>query len=301
MKRLLLILLLALTAFAQETPAPVAASTPTVDEDFNKAVFFGRKFADLGEYASAYEQYAKADALKADQPAVLYNMAVVLARAARYSEAQVKVDRYVQLFPEGAERANAGKLQLELDFQRELQKKRQADQEYAEVFNRAKFTYARGELDAALQLFRQAEQVRPNDPAPVFNQAVVYEKQGELEKAIERLRRYSELEGDLEKKGAVDERAFSMQRELDDRRTKIVCSFCGRKLPIGTTWCERCWHGPYLVKSPVWNSRPCVDGASATRATYYSDARFHRNDVLPCLWKNGTMLESCRARSTSSA
>ena len=289
---MLLIILLAVSASAQETPAP--APVPAVDEDFNKAVFFGRKFADLGEYASAYEQYAKADALKADQPPVLYNMAVVLARAARYSEAQVKVDRYVQLFPEGAERANVGRLQLELDFQRELQKKRQADQEYAEVFNRAKFTYARGELDAALQLFRQAEQVRPNDPAPVFNQAVVYEKQGELEKAIERFRRYSELESDLEKKGDIDERAFSMQRELDDRRTKIVCSFCGRKLPIGTTWCERCWHGPYLVKSPVWNSRPCVDGASATRATYYSDARFHRNDVLPCLWKNGTMLESLR-------
>ncbi|HEX8407313.1 MAG TPA: hypothetical protein VF883_00490, partial [Thermoanaerobaculia bacterium] len=290
MKRLLLIVLLALTALAQETPAPA----PNVDEDFNKAVFFGRKFADLGEYASAYEQYAKADALKGDQPVVLYNMAVVLARAARYSEAQVKVDRYVQLFPEGAERANVGKLQLELDFQRELQKKRQADQEYAEVFNRAKFTYARGELDAALGLFRQAEQARPNDPAPVFNQAVIYEKQGELEKAIERFRRYSELEGDLEKKGEIDERAFSLQREVDDRRTKIVCSFCGRKLPIGSTWCERCWHGPYLVKSPVWNSRPCVDGASATRATYYSDARFHRNDVLPCLWKNGTMLESLR-------
>lgn len=292
MKRLLFIALLALTALAQETPAPAPA--PNVDEDFNKAVFFGRKFADLGEYASAYEQYAKADTLKADQPAVLYNMAVVLARAARYSEAQVKVDRYVQLFPEGAERANAGKLQFELDFQRELQKKRQADQEYAEVFNRAKFTYARGELDAALALFRQAEQVRSNDPAPVFNQAVIYEKQGELEKAIERFRRYSELEGDLEKKGEIDERAFSLQREVDDRRTKIVCSFCGRKLPIGSTWCERCWHGPYLVKSPVWNSRPCVDGASATRATYYSDARFHRNDVLPCLWKNGTMLESLR-------
>lgn len=295
MKRMLLAAVLTLTALAQEP----AATLPDAEDEFSKAVFFGRKFADLGEYASAYEQYARADALKADQPAVLYNMAVVLARAARYSEAQVKVDRYVGLFPEGPERANIGKLQLELDFQRELQKKRQADQEYAEVFNRAKFTYARGELAAALELFRQAEQVRPSDPAPVFNQAVVYEKQGELEKAIERFRRYSEIESDLEKKGQIDERAFSLQRELDDRRTKIVCSFCGRKLPLPSsnsvaTWCERCWHGPYLVKSPVWNSRTCVDGASATRATYYSDARFHRNDVLPCLWKNGTMLESLR-------
>ena len=292
MKRALIVLLLALSVVAQEPPAPEPA--PNVDEEFNKAVFFGRKFADLGEYASAYEQYAKADALKADQPPVLYNMAVVLARAARYGEAQVKVDRYLELFPEGAEKANVAKLQLELEFQRELQKKRQADQEYADLFNRGKFTYGRGELEPALQLFRQAERVRPSDAAAVFNQAVILEKQGELAKAIERFRRYSELEADLDKKASVDERVFTLQRELDDRQTKIVCSFCGRKLPIGTTWCERCWHGPYAVKSAVWNSRPCVPGATATRATYYSDQRFNRNDVLPCLWQNGTMLESLR-------
>lgn len=289
MKHSLAVLLFAVAAFAQETPP---AADP--QEELSKALFFGQKFAGLGEYASAYEQYARADALKPDQPAVLYNMAVVLARAARYSEAQVKVDRYLQLFPEGAEKANIARLQLELEFQRELQKKRQADQNYADVFNRAKFTYARGELEAALALFRDAEQVRATDPAPVYNQAVILEKQGKLEAAIERFRRYAELEGDLEKKAQAGERAFGLQRELDDRRTKIVCSFCGRKLPIGTTWCERCWHGPYLVKSPVWGSRPCLDGASATRATYYSDQRFSRNDVLPCLWKDGSMLESLR-------
>lgn len=289
LKRAIAVLLLSFAALAQEAPPAV-----NPEEELSKALFFGQKFADLGEYASAYEQYAKADALKPDQPAVLYNMAVVLARAARYSEAQVKADRYLQLFPEGAEKANIARLQLELEFQRELQKKRQADQNYADVFNRAKFTYTRGELEAALALFRDAEQVRPTDPAPVYNQAVILEKQGNLEAAIERLRRYSELEGDLEKKAQAGERAFGLQRELDDMRTKIVCSFCGRKLPIGATWCERCWHGPYLVKSPVWGSRPCVDGASATRATYYSDQRFSRNDVLPCLWKDGTMLESLR-------
>ena len=288
MKRALIVLLVALSAFAQEPPAP------NVDEEFDKAVFFGRKFADLGEFASAYEHYAKADALKADQPAVLYNMAVLLARLGRYAESQVKVDRYLQLFPEGAERANVTKLQLELEFQRELQKKRQADQEYADLFNRGKLTYGSGELDAALQLFRRAEQVRPTDPAPVYNQAVILEKQGDLAKAIERFRRYSELEGDLEIRAATDARVFALQRELDDMRTKIVCSFCGRKLPAGATWCERCWHGPYPVQSPVWSSRSCAGGATATRATYYSDERFNRNDVLPCLWQNGTMLESLR-------
>src|SRR5262249_10873331 len=80
----------------------------------------------------------------------------------------------------------------------------------------------------------------------------------------------------------------------DDMQHKIVCSFCGRKLPTGATWCERCWHGPYQTASPVWNSRPCVDGASATRATYFADGRFKGNDILPCLFREGTMLEALR-------
>ena len=287
--RILCVLLLAFAGVAQEPPP--ASNT---EEEFTKAVFFGKKFADLGEYASAYEQFAKADAVKPDQPAVLYDMAVVLARAGRYSEAQVKVDRYLQLFPGGAEKDLIARLQLELEFQRELQKKRQADQDYADLFNRAKFHYGRGELANAMQLFDQAEQIRPNDPATAFNQAVVLEKQGELARAIERFRRYAELEPDLERKASVDERVFALQREIEEMQTKIVCSFCGHKLPAGATWCHRCWHGPYLVKSAVWSSRPCVDGASATRATYFADARFNRNDVLPCLSKNGTLLETLR-------
>lgn len=280
MKRALIILLLTLGALAQDAPPPPA---PTTDEEFTKAVFFGKKFADLGEYVSAQEQYAKADALKPDQPAVLYNLAVVLARAGRYSDAQVKADRYLQLFPAGAEKENVQKLQLELEFQRELQKKRQADQEYADLFNRAKFTYTRGELDEALKLFRRAEQVRPADAAPVYNQAIVLEKQGDLAGAIQRYRRYSELEGDLDVKAAIDERIFTLQREVDDMATKILCSYCGRKLDAKAMWCERCWHGPYN------HSQPCADGASATRATFFSDQRFNKNDVLPCLWNRETI------------
>lgn len=280
-------------AFGQEPPATGQEPLAT-EEEFAKAIFFGKRFAEMSEYDSAHEHYAKADALKPDQPAVLYNLAVILARAGRYSDAQVKVDRYLQLFPEGEEKANVAKLQLELEFQRELQKKRQADQEYADLFNRAKFTYTRGELDEALKMFRRAEQVRPDDPASVYNQAVVLEKQGELVPAIERYRRFAELESDPGAKAGIDERIFTLQREVDDMRTKIVCSFCGRKLDAGAMWCERCWHGPYPVRSAVWGSRPCVEGASATRATYFSDQRFNRNDVLPCLWKDGSMHESLR-------
>jgi tetratricopeptide (TPR) repeat protein len=252
----------------------------------------------MGEYMSAYEQYAKADLAKPDQAAVLYNMAVVLARAGRYSDAQVKVDRYLQVHPNGAEKPQIAKLQLELEFQRELQKKRQADQEYADLFNRARFLYGQGELANALQLFTQAEQLRPTDPAIAFNQATVLEKQGELAKAIERYRRYAELESNLDTKAGIDERIFAIQHELDEMRTKIVCSYCGYKLPAGTTWCHRCWHGPYLVKSAVWNSRPCVEGASATRATYFADARFNQNDILPCLFRQGTMFDTLRYSAT---
>lgn len=286
---------LTLAALVAMPMLDLAAQAPAAaEEEFGKAVYFGRKFADLGEHASAYEQFAKADAIHPDQPAVLYNMAVVLARAGRYAEAQVKADRYRQLFPEGAEAPLIGRLQLELEFQREFQKKRQADQEYADIFNRGRFLYGGGDLEGALALFTQAEQLRPDDAGAVFNQAVIFEKRGDLTRAIERFRRYGELERDQASQSAASERVFALQREVEEMRTRIVCSFCGHKLPAGATWCERCWHGPYDVKSPAWNARTCADGATATRATYFSDERFNRNDVLPCLFAGGTMLESLR-------
>jgi tetratricopeptide (TPR) repeat protein len=282
----LLICITSVVAFAQDAPDS--------DADFAKAFYFGKKFADIGEYSSAYDQFAKANAIKADQPAVLYDMAVVLARAGRYSDAQVISERYQHLFPNGEEKANITKLQLELEFQRELQKKRQADQEYADLFNRAKYLYGRGELGESLQLFDAAQQLRPNDASAVFNAAVVLEKQGELQKAIERYRRYAEVETDSDRKSSVDQHVFALQHELEDMHSKIVCPFCGVKLPAGATWCPRCWHGPYLVKSAVWNTRPCVEGATATRATYFADERFNRNDILPCLFKEGSMRETLR-------
>ena len=292
--RALFIVLIALSLSAQEPPAAAPALEPNVDEEFAKSVFFGKKFAEMGDYATAYVHLAKADRLKPDQSAVLYDMGVVLARAGRYSEAQVKVDQYTKLFPAGAEKALVTKLQFELEFQRELQKKRQADQEYSDLLNRARFIYGKGELADALRLYQQAGQMRPTDPAPVYNEALVFEKQGDYAKAIERFRRYAELENDQGARSGIDERVYGLQRELDDIQTKIVCSFCGRKLPAGATWCERCWHGPYLVKSPVWNTRACAEGASATRATYFSDDRFNRNDILPCMLGGPTLRESLR-------
>jgi tetratricopeptide (TPR) repeat protein len=289
MRNILLILLICTTA---ATHAQQAA--PQADDEFTRSVYFGRKFADMGDYGPAYDNYARANALRPDESGVLYNMAVVLSRAGRYSEAQVAVDRYLREFPAGNERALIDRLQLELEFQRELQKKRQADQLYTERFSRARFLYASGDLEEALKLFHEAEQLRPSDAAAVFNQAIVYEKQGDFVRAVERFRRYTELESDPTGRTQADQRLFALQRELSDMRSKVVCSFCGHKLPAETTWCERCWHGPYLTGSAIWDSRPCISGATATRATYFSDERFNRNDVLPCLTGEGTLLDSIR-------
>ena len=301
-----LIVFIAAVAAAQEQPVPVPVPAPvpvpeTVQaapdpnaEEFAKAVLFGKKFFDLKEYASAYEQFAKADALRPDDPAVLYNMALVLAKAGRYSDAQVKADRYNQVHPNGVEKPNVSKLLLELEFQRELQKKRQGDQDYLELFNRGKFLYGKGDIPGALKAFEEAEQQRGSDPAAVFNQAVLFEKQGDFAKAVERFRRYSELESDPAQKAGLDQRLFALENEIEDMKSKIVCSFCGHRLASGATWCHRDWHGPYSTASAVWNSRPCVEGATATRSTYYSDTRLAKNDSLPCLTQGGTMRESLR-------
>ncbi len=280
----LLIVLLATSALAQQAPT---------NEEFQRAVFIAKKFFDMKDYAAAYDQFVKADAIQADQPGLLYNMALLLAKAGRYSEAQTKLDRYNQLYPSGTEKPLVTKLQFELDFQRELQKKRQADQDYSDLFTRGRFMYTKNDLEAALKLFKDAEQKRPNDPVPLFNQAAIYEKLGDFAKASERFHRYEELESDAALKASVDQRLLGLESELSDMKSKIVCSFCGLRLPIGAVWCPRCWHGPYLTSAPIWNSRPCVDGATATRATYYADDRFAKNDVLPCLFQ-GTMLEALR-------
>src|ERR1700682_2927584 len=99
-KALAVLLCVANAALAQErpaqTPAPVATAASPASDEFAKAVFFGKKFFEMKDYATAYQQFAKADALQPDQPGVLYDMAMLLARAGRYSEAQAKVDRYNQ-------------------------------------------------------------------------------------------------------------------------------------------------------------------------------------------------------------
>jgi tetratricopeptide (TPR) repeat protein len=201
-----------------------AAAQP--DDDFAKV---DRLFA-AKDFGGAYAQLARIERDQPDAPALLYDMALTLAKAGRFTEAQSRLDRYAQLYPDGAEKPLAAKLRVELDFQREMQKKREVEQQYAELFSRGRFLYERGELDAALRLFQDAEQQHPNDPAAAFNQAVILENRGDAAKAEERFHRYAELSGE------------TMERHVDDLKTKLLCPFCGLRLAAGATWCPRCWH-----------------------------------------------------------
>jgi Flp pilus assembly protein TadD len=201
-----------------------AAAQP--DDDFGKV---DRLFA-AKDYTAAYALLARIERDQPDAPALLYDMALTLAKAGRFTEAQSRLDRYAQLYPDGAEKPLAAKLRVELDFQRELQKKREVEQQYAERFSRGRFLYEKGDLDAALRLFQDAEQQRPNDAAAVYNEAVIFENRGDVAKAEERFHRYADLGGE------------AMEHHVDDLKTKVLCPFCGLRLAAGALWCPRCWH-----------------------------------------------------------
>ncbi|HVT42840.1 MAG TPA: tetratricopeptide repeat protein [Thermoanaerobaculia bacterium] len=284
----------AVIVFCMVTPLLIAQNAPSDDPDeFDKAFYFGQSFFQYNDYTAAYDQFARADALNPDHPAVLYNMALLLAKSGRYSEAQVKTDRYLRLHPSGAERPLVLQLQLRLEFQREVQRVRQLDQEYTDLFTRGRFLYGRNDVSAALNLFEEAERRRPTDPAAIYNQAVLLEKTGDYARAAARYHRYIELEPDDELKTSAHHRIVVLESEIEDMRSKIVCPFCGHKLQATATWCHRCWRGPYLTASPEWNTRPCIEGASATRATFLSGDQFDRNEVLPCLF-TGPLREALR-------
>jgi len=242
----------------------IAGAALAQNDDFAKAVFFGQKYFAMKDYTAAYAQFAKADQLQPDVAGILYDMALTLAKAGRVSEAQTRIDRYNQLYPNGAEKPLIAKLQLELEFQRELQKKREAEEQYAELFTRGRFLYQKGDLDAAMKLFQEAEQKRPADPAAVFNEAVIFEKRGDFASAAERFR-----------KAGDEERALGLEHEIEEMRTKIVCPFCGLRLPLGAMWCPRCWHGPYAAAAA------CT--GAATRTAFYGDGRVAKSEALSCV------------------
>lgn len=286
-----------LTALAQ-TPAVEAEdiremrpATAEEKAEFEKSVLFGKRFNEIGDFRAAWEQFEAADRIFPDQPGVLFNLSVLLIRLGRFSDAQSRVNRYQNLYPEGTEIARVRMLQLELDFQRELEKRQQAAKSYVELFNRGRFELANGNFENAMRILDEASQQKPNDPAVAYNQALVHERLGQFAKATEQFRRYLELASGAANKNEIDQRLFRLESEINDMQSKFVCSFCGHKLPLGATWCHRCWHGPYLFDSPQWNARPCAVGATATRTTFYQDGRFGGNEELACMVKGGGRLK----------
>ncbi len=262
--------------------------------EFNKAVFFGKKFYDIGDLSSAQTEFQKANELFPGHPAVLYDMAVIFARQQNFAAAQEKIDDYRRLHPEGQEMPMISRLQLELDFQRELEKKRQADHDYEELFNRGRFLFDKSQYREALDVFRQAEQKRSQDPAVYYNEALTHEALGEYIKATDRLRRYLAVARNSADKEAIDRKIFTLESEVEDQRTKMICPFCGNKLSPGMTWCNRCWRGPYLPDSAIWNSRICGSGATAVRSTWYTDGRLNQNEDLPCLIQGASFRDTLK-------
>lgn len=291
-------------AFAQERDEIAVEINPTdtapdletieVSDEFVRAAKFATKYFELGELSAAYERLQEANSMIPNHPAILYNTAVVLVNLGRYAEAEEKIKTYLSLYPEGDEAAAVKNLQIDLEFQRDLQKKQQANQSYIELFNRAKFAYEEGDYRHALDLFQQAEQLRPEDASAIYDQALAQEAMGNYEKATERLRQYLAVNRNGSQKAEIDRKIFQLESEIDSRRTSFVCPFCGLRLPIGAMWCYRCWHGPYLLESPRFNTLACGAGASATRTSFYMDDRLAKNETLECRLDEANFLEQVR-------
>lgn len=266
-------------------PASGQILTAQQEEDFLGAVTFGKRYYDAGDLSSAFERLTAAEQILPGHPAVLYNVAVVLAKLGRFADAQNKIETYKALFPGGEEMALIRALQIDLDWSRDAQKRAQENQNYIEQFNRARFSFDGGDHSQALARFKQAEQMKPEDAPAAFNQAVCLEALGDYTGAIERLRHFLSLDAANDHRSSVDAKINLLTSEVDDQRSSILCGFCGRKLNASGAWCPDCGHGPFLPQSAQWNSRSCSTGASATRTTSYTSGRLHQNEDLPCLYE----------------
>ena len=263
------------------------------EEAFLEAATFGSRYYETGDLSSALEQLETADKIVPGHPAILYNTAVVLAKLGRYADAQNRIDTYKALYPDGAELAQVRALHIDLQWIRDAQRKAQENQNYIELFNRAKFSYDSGDFEESLELFRKAQQAKPEDAPAAFNQAISLEALGDYTGAIERLRQYLSLNSSAGDRSAVDEKIFMLNAEVSDMRTSILCTFCGRKLSSSGTWCPGCGHGPFVPHSAQWNTRSCLTGATATRSTFYPSGRLFQNEDLACLY-SGSYVEALR-------
>jgi tetratricopeptide (TPR) repeat protein len=279
---------------AAPAPAPLSREEQKRHDDFVSAASHGMKFFERGDIASAYEQFVAADGIYPNHPTVVYDMAVLLVRLGRLAEAQEKVDLYLSLHPDGAELDEIKTLRSDIEFERKWQKQLQETQSYLELFNRAKFHYAREEWSEALAHFQRAAEQKPGDPAAFYDQALALEQLGEYARAIEALRQYQALASQPNEKARIDAKLFELEREIQEMRTMIVCPFCGHKLPEDALWCPRCWKGPYLSRGTGWEARSCATGAGAIRSTSFGDGRLAQNEDLPCLIAAPTLRDELR-------
>jgi tetratricopeptide (TPR) repeat protein len=274
-----LTLMMAFLVFACAT---LVAQTTDPRDDFAAAADFGRRFFEAGNFSAALTWLEKADSIIPDQPAVLYDAALVLVRLQRYDDAQRKLDRYVVLYPQGHELQAAKSLQRELQFGIEVRRRERQDTEYRTLFSRAKALYAKGLRRESLDAFRQAEQLYADDPVVDYNEALLYEEDGAFEEALRAYNRY--LQSSPANAPQMQAHIIDLEHEIGDMRTKLLCPVCGAKLSAGARWCHRCWHGPYDVTSAAWNARACDAHVGVTRSVLDVSGKRRISEPLECLF-----------------
>jgi tetratricopeptide (TPR) repeat protein len=263
------------------------AQTTNPAEEFATAADFGRRFFDARNYAASLTWFEKAESLVHDQPALLFNTALVLVKLQRYDDAQRRLDRYLLLYPQGAEIQQAKALQRELQFGIEVRRREQQDNEYRTLFSRAKALSDKNLRREALDVFHQAEQIYADDPALYYDEAVLNEEEGDLESALRFYKRH--LQANPSDAPALQARLIDLEREIGYTRTKLLCPFCGAILPARARWCHRCWHGPYDLTSAGWNARGCDAHLTVTRSFQDTNGKPRASEAVGCLYP-GTSL-----------
>ncbi len=278
-----------------------SASGQTADprEDFATAADFGHRFFEAGNYAASLTWFEKAESIIRDQPAILFNTALVLVKLQRYDEAQRRLDRYLLLHPQGQEIQQVKALQRELQFGIEVRRREQQDTEYKTLFSRAHALSDKNLRHEALDTFHQAEQVDADDPALYYNEAVLNEEEGDLESALRLYKRY--LQSNPANAPALPARLIDLEREIGYTRTKLLCPFCGAVLPAGARWCHRCWHGPYDVTSAGWNTRACDAHAVVTRSFQDAAGKTRITEPVACSYPGATLSEYLQYSQTRRA
>jgi hypothetical protein len=269
----------------------ISAMAQTADprEDFAAAADFGHRFFDAGNYAASLTWFEKAESIIHDQPAVLFDTALVLLKLQRYDEAQHRLERYLLLYPQGQEIQSVKALQRELQFGIEVRRREQQDTEYKTLFSRARALSDKNLPHEALDAFHQAEQVNADDPALYYNEAVLNEQGGDLESALRLYKRY--LQSNPANAPSLQARLIDLEREIGYTRTKLLCPFCGAILPAGARWCHRCWHGPYDVTSSAWNARACDARVNVTRSFQDAYGKTRKTEPVGCAYPGATMSE----------